>query len=614
MCKLLLVSAMLLCQQLFSQSIIYVNHAATGANNGGSWADAYADLQDALEAAQAGDEIWVAQGWYYPSKGLGNDTTVTTRDMCFSMVDSVGIYGGFDGTETLRKQRDFRNNKTTLSGDVGVVGDKTDNAFHVIHNDDYHNRVWNVLSEKSVLDGFTIRDGYSLNGDLFSDEVYGAGVFNYGTSEAVFINLVVKLNSAYRGGGVANEGNTRHLTFVNCKIFNNYAKHYGYGVFSTGGAGWHGEIFTNCFIGLNSGDVNYHDDFSADFSAQNTVYIEGCTFSDAGKGRAISTYGGSIIQVVNSVILDSVFGTTIQHLSFQNSLVKYSGGSSNWNYNYTDMGGNIDTNAYLVGNGNFALESISPAIDTGLLDSIPMDKYDLDEDGITNEPIPYDLDGNIRVADGAVDMGAYEYIPAWTDTLFQTVCEGDSSLFDGHYMKDEGVYKQSYAPDSALYFSMDIDTPNVGVEVWFGGILEAKADSVKYQWIDCNDTTNKLIATQKVFYPTKPGDYAVIITTQNGCVDTSACYNVTAIGLAEQSLKDEFYLYPNPVKDVLKIGFGEGQKVLNISIKNVSGQSLLTTQVQLQGQSELEVDVEVLPAGIYFLEVNGRVKRFVKQN
>lgn len=67
--------------------IIHVDVAASGANDGSSWSDAFTDLQDGLAAATAGDEIRVAQGTYRPH---ASDPTVA-----FEMIDGVDMIGGY---------------------------------------------------------------------------------------------------------------------------------------------------------------------------------------------------------------------------------------------------------------------------------------------------------------------------------------------------------------------------------------------------------------------------------------------------------------------------------------------------------------------------------------
>jgi hypothetical protein len=47
--------------------VIYVNHnPSSNGNTGVDWANAYADLQVAMDAAVEGDMLWVAGGTYKP--------------------------------------------------------------------------------------------------------------------------------------------------------------------------------------------------------------------------------------------------------------------------------------------------------------------------------------------------------------------------------------------------------------------------------------------------------------------------------------------------------------------------------------------------------------------
>ncbi len=60
---------------------------------------------------------------------------------------------------------------------------------------------------------------------------------------------------------------------------------------------------------------------------------------------------------------------------------------------------------------NLRLLRHSPCVDTGDNDVLPPDFADLDADGDTDEPIPFDFGGGPRVVRNIVDMGAYEYRP-----------------------------------------------------------------------------------------------------------------------------------------------------------------------------------------------------------
>jgi len=126
-------------------NIIYVNHAATGNNDGSSWDDAFTTLQAALSIATETDEIWVATGVYTP-------TNTADQTASFQMVAGVALYGGFVATETERTDRNWETNLTVLSGDLdgndlttpyGVV---TDTA-HIMGNNAYHVVTGNGVTE-----------------------------------------------------------------------------------------------------------------------------------------------------------------------------------------------------------------------------------------------------------------------------------------------------------------------------------------------------------------------------------------------------------------------------------------------------------------------------------
>lgn len=87
---LLLTSAMLLTMsvQLTHATVHYVKAGATG--DGTSWATASGSIDDMLEKAVSGDEIWIATGTYKPVK-LINSSKKNSR--AFTLKEGVSLYG-----------------------------------------------------------------------------------------------------------------------------------------------------------------------------------------------------------------------------------------------------------------------------------------------------------------------------------------------------------------------------------------------------------------------------------------------------------------------------------------------------------------------------------------
>ena len=167
--------------------VIYVDENVPDPCDGSSWEKAFKKLQDALAVARSCDEIWVADGTYKPTTDPC-DTTAT-----FPMVSGVGVFGGFDGTEDDRYERNWADpaKEAILSGDIGGSGN-VDNV--VVSN--FHN-IW-------ILDGFTITGGsvagvYCKEGSpiiqhnkIMSSDV---GVYCESTEKPVFKNNWIYRNN-----------------------------------------------------------------------------------------------------------------------------------------------------------------------------------------------------------------------------------------------------------------------------------------------------------------------------------------------------------------------------------------------------------------------------------
>jgi predicted outer membrane repeat protein len=120
---------------------LYVDSRATGGNTGASWTDAMNNLAQAMEIAGMGQTIKVAAGTYRP-------TSTSDRLASFVLYDQIRLQGGYAGAAS--PTPDARNPllyPTTLSGDIGQIGDSSDNSMHIVSGND--------LGTSTLIDGFT---------------------------------------------------------------------------------------------------------------------------------------------------------------------------------------------------------------------------------------------------------------------------------------------------------------------------------------------------------------------------------------------------------------------------------------------------------------------------
>ncbi len=385
--------------------LCYVDANGTSPTPDGiSWTLAYTNLQDALAVAQAGDEIWVAAGVYYPDEGGGQ--TDNNRGASFAMKNGVEIYGGFAGTETERSQRQPRVNVTVLSGDIdgddgtdsnGVVTTTNNimglNAYHVIFN--------SGVNSTAVLDGFTITAGDADAGGSGCVNRCGGGMYNSG-SHPQMSQVSFSGNSATSGGGMYNVGSSPVMSQVS---FSGNSATNGGGMYNVSSS----PVMSQVSFSGNQASINGGGMFNSGSSpVMSQVSFSGNRATINGGGMFNS---GSSPQIVNSIFWGNAAGTVGAqiHTSSGRPVIRYtliqgSGGSGAWDNNLGINGGNnLDADPLFqvpinpadapTSAGNLRLRAGSPAIDVG-------------DDRAASGPL--DLDGAPRIQGARVDLGAYE--------------------------------------------------------------------------------------------------------------------------------------------------------------------------------------------------------------
>jgi hypothetical protein len=363
---------------------LYVDQSISSSSYGTSWDTALKTLDEALRKAHNCPNITtinVAAGTYKPNNKPYNAgiqiTTPNARGVTFHLPNGVALYGGFpNGGGT----RDIAANLTILSGDIGMAGNASDNAYHVVLsvND----------AATTVLDGFTVSEGNANTASSIIVEAQtivqnrGGGMYNSSSSPRI-TNTTFTGNSASQGGGMYNFSSSPSIT--NTTLTGNTGTE-GSGMYNRSSS----PTITNTTFTGNAAISNG----GAMYNYESNPTITNATFT----GNAANSNGGALYNFLfsNPTVSNSILwgnGTEITNSS-STPTVTYSivqGGYAGT--------GNINADPLFVNaaNGNLRLQSCSPAINAGLNSAVPS--------GITT-----DLDGNPRFFNsGIVDMGAYEF-------------------------------------------------------------------------------------------------------------------------------------------------------------------------------------------------------------
>ena len=455
-----------------AQTVWYVDEDALPGGDGTSWATAFSDLQAALDAALSGNEIWVAAGTYRPSHP---EDPEEPRSVTFQLLSGVAIYGGLAGDEDPQTfdlaDRDLVANETILSGDLAQNDiDEFDPWDATLEENCFHVVTGSGTDNSALIDGFTITAGNARGLEANDNHRQrGGGMYNY-WGEPVLINVTFYKNMSACGGGLSSMRGYTGTTLLNCTFRGNWARSFG------GGA-----CVGECDVTMM--DCTFSDNLSDSLGGGLCIkggeadpVLMNCSFlgNQADEGGAVSVRGGSHPTLSNCLFSGNfaVYGGAMRLITDANptytnctfyansspygngictndsvatliSCIMWNGGTEVWdlgasttNMVFSNISGGWPGLGYIEADPLFAdadgpddipgtedddlhLLPASPCINAGsnYADTLPTE----------------DFEGNPRVQNCRVDMGAYEsaYAPSPFPDCNTTGIDDDCELYYG---------------------------------------------------------------------------------------------------------------------------------------------------------------------------------------
>jgi hypothetical protein len=493
----------------FIPRIVRVSVSGDDANDGLSWANAKRTIQSALDhAVGESSEVWVAAGHY--------DGQIHLRPV-------VKLFGGFAGSESTRNERNPKLHPTVLDGG-GVT--------NVVRGE--------YLDQVVELNGFVIQNGRAVQGggikllrapiSIVNNRIQANGTFqgnagfNAGPPDAGGALFVQESDARLEGnviqsnfaliGGAAYVRSGRSL-FQRNLIMANVSTNLGF----------HGELAAGLVLN-SSGTVVANNQFignkvhvqsglsivagTAIWAAKPAKIVNNTFFGNLGVYRDNGSFGpGTIpqqaainLEADGSEIANNIFTmntVAIRTSSFQNQLIRH-------NCFFQQLGpdvvglpvptaeaGNIFADPRLVGPyANLHLSESSPCRNAG--------------DNTYVDPAWLDFDGEPRVAEGVVDIGADEFSGLVPETEIRRVyVRADGSDMASGSSWAEAKQTIQHGIDAA--FSLG------GAEVWvargsYAGIVEVKPFTYLHGGFAGNEQSldeRNLLANQTVIDAQKLG-------------------------------------------------------------------------------------------------------------
>ncbi|MDC3253081.1 T9SS type A sorting domain-containing protein [Crocinitomicaceae bacterium] len=227
----------------------------------------------------------------------------------------------------------------------------------------------------------------------------------------------------------------------------------------------------------------------------------------------------------------------------------------------------------------------------------------------TNSPTHTLLGGGVNGCDSIVTLDL-TITSASTSTTIETTCS--PYTWNGTDYISSGTYtwtgQNHLGCDSTATLDLTINTvSDITTTIGSNNVtITANNSNASYQWVDCDSNFAIILnETDSEFTALENGNYAVQLT-ENGCVDTTECVAINAVGIVENDFGMEFMVYPNPTDGKFSIDLGTNYKLIHLTLTDITGKVLQDDTYEGLQLLDLVLDE---PRGVYLLFIKANEKK-----
>ncbi|MEH2114424.1 MAG: Calx-beta domain-containing protein [Nostoc sp.] len=375
------------------------------------------------------------------------------------------------------------------------------------------------------------------------------------------INTTVSGNSAGNGGGIRSSSTS--VALLNTTVSGNSANSKGGGIYAS---------IDGVFNLLNSTVTN------------NTAIST--AFGDGGGG----IYSlAATVNLKNTIVAGNINSNAPDLLSSSLSSAIFNGNNNNLIGSLTGAKGTVGTGTDIVNpnpglsplqnNGGLTLTHAllpgSQAIDAGNNSLIPADTQDLDGDGNTSEPIPYDQRGLARVVGGTVDIGAFELAAATLPTL----SINNISVTEGNTGTTNATFTVTLSAASTSAVTVNYATANGTATA--GSDYTATTGTLTFNPGNTSKTLTVAVTGDTIFEPNETFFVNLSNATNSTIADNQGLGTI---------LNDDANLPTLSINDITVVEGQNPQAVLTVTLSSASSQAVTVNYATTPGTATANTD------------------------